>query len=81
MELLPEFFVWNNFKFFHPGELPRVKIPLFRSSHFIGSIWKCWNLLFQFCNVIDFHYPVPQGFGKCIVTKVIRSLVLVLDLN
>ena len=24
-------------------------------GHLIGWIWKCWNLLFQFCHLIGFH--------------------------
>ena len=33
----------------------QVEISLFCTRHLIGWIWKCWNLLFQFCLVIGLH--------------------------
>ena len=40
----------------------QVEISLLCTLNLIGSIWKCWNLLFQFCPVIGFHCLGGPGF-------------------
>ena len=42
----------------------QVEISLFCTWHLIGWIWKCWNLLFQFCPVIGFHCLGGPGFSS-----------------
>ena len=42
----------------------QVEIPLFCIEHLIGWIWKCWNLLFQFCHLIGFHCLGGSSFSK-----------------
>ena len=38
------------------------------TGHLISWIWKCWNLLFQFCHLIGFHCLCGPGFSKCTVS-------------
>ena len=42
----------------------QVEISLFCTRHLIGWIWKCWNLLFQFCSVIGLHCLSGSGFSS-----------------
>jgi len=42
----------------------QVEISLFCTGHLIGWIWKCWNLLFQFCHLIGIHCLSGLGFNK-----------------
>ena len=37
---------------------------MFCTGHLIDWIWKCWNLLFQFCHLIGFHCLGDPGFSK-----------------
>ena len=45
----------------------QVEISLFCTGHLIGWIWKCWNILFQFCPVIGLHCLGGPGFSSCSV--------------
>ena len=47
----------------------QVEISLFCTGHLIGWIWKCWNLLFQFCHLIGFHCLGGPVFSKRAVTR------------
>ena len=47
----------------------QVEISLFCTRHLIGWIWKCWNLLFQFCLLIGFHCLDGPDFSKCTVNS------------
>ena len=42
----------------------QVEISLFCTRHLIGWIWKCWNLLFQFCPVIGLYCLGGPGFSS-----------------
>ena len=53
------------FFFFYSSPVNKqVEISLFCTRHLIGWIWKCWNLMFQFCPVIGLHCLDGPGFSS-----------------
>ena len=54
----------------------QVEISLFCTRHLIGWIWKCWNLLFQFCPVIGLHcLGGPSSSSRSVRCNKIFSLL------
>ena len=46
------------------GAVVAYSSSLFCTQRLIGWIWKCWNLLFQFCPVIGLHCLGGPGFSS-----------------
>ena len=53
---------------------------MFCTGHLIGWIWKCWNLLFQFCLLIGFHCQGGPSFSKRnVILQDVRTIDKVSD--
>ena len=57
------------FNSIHKHHNEQIEILLFWTEHLIGWIWKCWNVLFQFCHLISFHCLANPGFRKCTIKR------------